>query len=90
MSAQFIVDASITLAHSCKKISGNLNQPKWGHLKQLHAAIKSGQKVLTTSSSSTKQFSDGVDVGDQIEPKRFTNLFKSQVEGVTLIHFVIS
>uniref|UniRef100_A0A2N9I5M6 Beta-galactosidase n=1 Tax=Fagus sylvatica TaxID=28930 RepID=A0A2N9I5M6_FAGSY len=41
---------------------GNLNQPKWGHLKQLHAAIKSGQKVLTTSSSSTKQFSDGVDL----------------------------
>ncbi|CAK8572525.1 unnamed protein product [Lathyrus sativus] len=26
---------------------GNLNQPKWGHLKQLHAAIKLGENVLT-------------------------------------------
>ena len=27
---------------------GNLNQPKWGHLKQLHEAIKVGEKILTT------------------------------------------
>ncbi|XP_059431698.1 beta-galactosidase [Corylus avellana] len=41
---------------------GNLNQPKWGHLKQLHAAIKSGQKVLTSSSPSTTQIGNGVDL----------------------------
>lgn len=41
---------------------GNLNQPKWGHLKQLHAAIKSGEKVLTNSSSSTKQIGNGTDL----------------------------
>ncbi|KAK3012857.1 hypothetical protein RJ639_008820 [Escallonia herrerae] len=36
--------------------SGNLNQPKWGHLKQLHAAIKSVEKILTNSTSATKEF----------------------------------
>ncbi|KAK3012130.1 hypothetical protein RJ639_011754 [Escallonia herrerae] len=35
---------------------GNLNQPKWGHLKQLHAAIKSVEKILTNSTSTTKEF----------------------------------
>jgi len=30
---------------------GNLNQPKWGHLKNLHAAIKLGENVLTNYSA---------------------------------------
>ncbi|KAF2287083.1 hypothetical protein GH714_038061 [Hevea brasiliensis] len=40
---------------------GNLNQPKWGHLKNLHAAIKLGEKILTSNNSSavTKKFMDG-------------------------------
>lgn len=58
---------TIDCSCSFKKISGNLNQPKWGHLKQLHAAIKSGEKVLTNSSSSTKRIGNGTDVGDRIE-----------------------
>ncbi|KAB1218638.1 Beta-galactosidase 7 [Morella rubra] len=33
---------------------GNLNQPKWGHLKQLHAAIKLGEKVLTNGTRTSK------------------------------------
>ncbi|KAL0558954.1 hypothetical protein IC582_003543 [Cucumis melo] len=35
---------------------GNLNQPKWGHLKQLHASIKLGEKILTNGSRSEKKF----------------------------------
>ncbi|KAK9275071.1 hypothetical protein L1049_022329 [Liquidambar formosana] len=34
-------------------LDGNLNQPKWGHLKQLHEAIKSVQNVLTNGTFAT-------------------------------------
>ncbi|KAG8636041.1 hypothetical protein MANES_16G092900v8 [Manihot esculenta] len=44
---------------------GNLNQPKWGHLKQLHAAIKSGEKILTSGNSSVTQFPNNVNVNTQ-------------------------
>ncbi|KAL0558348.1 hypothetical protein IC582_002910 [Cucumis melo] len=36
---------------------GNLNQPKWGHLKQLHASIKMGEKILTNSTHSDQKIS---------------------------------
>lgn len=39
---------------------GNLNQPKWGHLKKLHAAIKLGEKVLTNGTVTEKQYGDSV------------------------------
>ncbi|KAK2439709.1 beta-galactosidase [Trifolium repens] len=39
---------------------GNLNQPKWGHLKKLHAAIKIGEKVLTNGTITEKQYGDSV------------------------------
>lgn len=39
---------------------GNLNQPKWGHLKHLHAAIKLGEKILTNGTRSDKDFGNGV------------------------------
>ncbi|GAU22242.1 hypothetical protein TSUD_227780 [Trifolium subterraneum] len=39
---------------------GNLNQPKWGHLKNLHAAIKVGEKVLTNGTITEKQYGDSV------------------------------
>ena len=29
---------------------GNLNQPKWGHLEQLHSILKSMEDVLTQGS----------------------------------------
>ncbi|XP_061360235.1 beta-galactosidase-like [Gastrolobium bilobum] len=35
---------------------GNLNQPKWGHLRNLHAAIKLGEKVLTNGTVTEKQY----------------------------------
>ncbi|KAH9752853.1 Beta-galactosidase 7 [Citrus sinensis] len=41
---------------------GNLNQPKWGHLKQLHEAIKLGEKILTSGNVTTKQFGNGVNL----------------------------
>uniref|UniRef100_A0A5B7A024 Beta-galactosidase n=1 Tax=Davidia involucrata TaxID=16924 RepID=A0A5B7A024_DAVIN len=41
---------------------GQLNQPKFGHLKQLHAAVKSVQKVLTNSPSTNKQLGNGVEL----------------------------
>lgn len=40
---------------------GNLNQPKWGHLKKLHEAIKSAEKILTQRST-TENFISGVTV----------------------------
>ncbi|XP_050939327.1 beta-galactosidase 15-like [Cucumis melo] len=39
---------------------GNLNQPKWGHLKQLHASIKLGEKILTNSTRSNQNFSSSI------------------------------
>ncbi|XP_023516817.1 beta-galactosidase 7-like [Cucurbita pepo subsp. pepo] len=39
---------------------GNLNQPKWGHLKQLHASIKLGEKILTSSTRSDRNISSSV------------------------------
>ncbi|KAK3006998.1 hypothetical protein RJ639_017059, partial [Escallonia herrerae] len=41
---------------------GNPNQPKWGHLKELHAAIKSVQKVLTNGTSTIKELGNGVNL----------------------------
>ncbi|KAL2331072.1 hypothetical protein Fmac_018653 [Flemingia macrophylla] len=39
---------------------GNLNQPKWGHLKQLHAVIKLGEKILTNGTRSDKDLGNAV------------------------------
>uniref|UniRef100_A0A2N9ILC6 Beta-galactosidase n=1 Tax=Fagus sylvatica TaxID=28930 RepID=A0A2N9ILC6_FAGSY len=39
---------------------GNFNQPKWGHLKDLHAAIKLGEKILTTGNRTEKQYGNNV------------------------------
>ncbi|KAF6174297.1 hypothetical protein GIB67_040790 [Kingdonia uniflora] len=41
---------------------GNLNQPKWGHLKQLHNHLKSMEKTLTYGDISTTNFKDAVTV----------------------------
>ncbi|KAJ1407400.1 Glycoside hydrolase, family 35 [Sesbania bispinosa] len=35
---------------------GNLNQPKWGHLRELHAALKIGEKILTNGTVTGKQY----------------------------------
>ncbi|GMY36491.1 beta-galactosidase 15-like [Fagus crenata] len=39
---------------------GNLNQPKWGHLKQLHAILKSMERTLTHGNISTSDFGNSV------------------------------
>ncbi|XP_058078737.1 beta-galactosidase 15-like [Magnolia sinica] len=40
---------------------GNLNQPKWGHLKNLHFIIKSMETVLTYGNIETMNFGNGVE-----------------------------
>lgn len=42
--------------------SGNLNQPKWGHLKQLHTLLKSMEKPLTYGNISTIDLGNSVTV----------------------------
>ncbi|KAL4011804.1 hypothetical protein IC575_028867 [Cucumis melo] len=39
---------------------GSLNQPKWGHLKQLHASIKLGEKILTNGTRSNQDYGGSV------------------------------
>ncbi|XP_057443575.1 beta-galactosidase 15-like [Lotus japonicus] len=46
---------------------GNLNQPKWGHLKQMHAAIKLGEKILTNGTRTDK------DLGNAIKLTTYTD-----------------
>ncbi|KAK7273442.1 hypothetical protein RIF29_14492 [Crotalaria pallida] len=46
---------------------GNLNQPKWGHLKNLHEAIKLGEKILTNSTRTDR------DIGNQVTLTTYTN-----------------
>ncbi|GAB4846770.1 Beta-galactosidase 7 [Ancistrocladus abbreviatus] len=41
---------------------GNLNQPKWGHLKQLHQSLKSIEKILTYGNISTTDLGNFVSV----------------------------
>lgn len=46
---------------------GNLNQPKYGHFKQMHAAIKLGEKIITNGSATTKV------VGNNVNLTTYTN-----------------
>ncbi|XP_031374014.1 beta-galactosidase-like [Punica granatum] len=39
---------------------GMVNQPKWGHLRNLHAALKRGENLLTSGNSTNKQLDNGV------------------------------
>ncbi|OVA08315.1 D-galactoside/L-rhamnose binding SUEL lectin domain [Macleaya cordata] len=39
---------------------GNLRQPKWGHLKQLHSTIKSMEKILTEGDVSVTSLGNGI------------------------------
>ncbi|KAJ0030611.1 hypothetical protein Pint_13540 [Pistacia integerrima] len=39
---------------------GNLNQPKWGHLKELHNVLKAMEKTLTHGNVSTTDFGNSV------------------------------
>ncbi|KAB1201441.1 Beta-galactosidase [Morella rubra] len=49
-----------------KKTAGNLNQPKWGHLKQLHQVLKSMEKTLTHGNVST------IDLGNSVTATVYT------------------
>lgn len=37
-------------------IAGGLNQPKWGHLKDLHLLLKSLEKIMLYGTATTKTF----------------------------------
>ncbi|KAJ7962918.1 Beta-galactosidase [Quillaja saponaria] len=39
---------------------GNVNQSKWGHLRDLHAAIKSGEKIITSGIRTEKKYDEWV------------------------------
>ncbi|XP_028758971.1 beta-galactosidase 7-like [Neltuma alba] len=41
---------------------GNLNQPKYGHLKQLHEAIKSGEKIITNATRTETNVGNSVNL----------------------------
>ncbi|KAI3949813.1 hypothetical protein MKW92_040003 [Papaver armeniacum] len=41
---------------------GNLNQPKYGHLKSLHAAVKSVEQIITGSSPIAKKLGNGLEL----------------------------
>ncbi|KAG6739516.1 hypothetical protein POTOM_057117 [Populus tomentosa] len=48
--------------------------PKWGHLKQLHAAIKLGERILTNGTVTSKNFWGGVDNSLQnVQQTTYTN-----------------
>ncbi|KAH9686911.1 Beta-galactosidase 7 [Citrus sinensis] len=46
----------------CQQSDAPQPMPKWGHLKQLHEAIKLGEKLLTSGNVTTKQFGNGVNL----------------------------
>ncbi|CAG7910776.1 unnamed protein product [Brassica rapa] len=50
---------------------GNLNQPKWGHLKQLHTLLKSMEKPLTYGNIST------IDLGNSVTATVYSTNEKS-------------
>ncbi|OMO91833.1 hypothetical protein COLO4_18061 [Corchorus olitorius] len=63
---------------------GNMNQPKYGHLKQLHAALKVGEKLLTSGTVTTKNFGQDFDMtmyADNATGEKFC--FLSNVNGQT-------
>lgn len=58
------------------KLSGNLNQPKYGHLKKLHAALKVGEKALTSGRVTLKNYTKDVDVSDGLDRSQLTNTIR--------------
>ncbi|KAJ7971467.1 Beta-galactosidase [Quillaja saponaria] len=50
---------------------GNLNQPKWGHLKNLHLLLRSMEKVLTYG------FSRNIDYGNMVTATKYSYAGKS-------------
>ncbi|PON64509.1 Glycoside hydrolase [Parasponia andersonii] len=63
---------------------GNLNQPKWGHLKRLHEAIKVGEKILTTGNWTGKEIFPGVNLTtytDVVTGQRFCFLSNTNNSG---------
>ncbi|XVE99945.1 hypothetical protein REPUB_Repub03eG0243800 [Reevesia pubescens] len=66
---------------------GNLNQPKWGHLKQLHAAIKVGEELLTNGTAVTKVYGNGIELTTYTNKKTgesFCFLSNNQTEEATV------
>lgn len=47
---------------------GTLNQPKWGHLKQLHETLKSMEYTLTHGNITTTDLGNYVSVSSKLFP----------------------
>ncbi|XP_021902002.1 beta-galactosidase-like [Carica papaya] len=60
---------------------GNLNQPKWGHLKQLHAAIKQGEKILTSGTATTRNVDHNIDLTTYANNAGERFCFLSNIDG---------
>ena len=59
---------------------GNLNQPKFGHLKQLHAALKSIEKALVSGNVTTTDLTDSVSVSTLFFLfENFLSFFKTEL-----------
>lgn len=69
-------------------VVGNLNQPKWGHLKQLHAALKLGEKIITNGVQTTKNLGNGVDVIKQNIAK-IVNLLSNTITQCDILIVVV-
>ncbi|KAF6139325.1 hypothetical protein GIB67_021535 [Kingdonia uniflora] len=59
---------------------GNLNQPKWGHLKQLQNHLKSMEKTLTYGDISTTNFKDSVTVHPQLYDSFIATIDKGSIK----------
>ncbi|XP_030491853.2 beta-galactosidase 15 [Cannabis sativa] len=61
---------------------GNLNQPKWGHLKQLHQSLKIGQDVITAGNWTEKEIVPGVNLTTHTNgAQRFCFISNTNTEG---------
>lgn len=55
-------------------VAGNLNQPKYGHLKQLHSHLMSMEKILTHGESTNKDYGNWMSVSKLNSHHLFQNL----------------
>lgn len=52
----------LSLELLCISFSGLLREPKWGHLRDLHAALKLCKKALFKGNPSVETFGEGLEV----------------------------
>ncbi|KAH7664349.1 Beta-galactosidase protein [Dioscorea alata] len=69
---------------------GNIRQPKWGHLKELHAVLKSMEKALVYGNYNSKQLENGVQIteytGKGITPGCFISNSNTTLDATVEYH----